>query len=142
MKYLLPAGYASMTEEYKQMSENAQKEWDDSGIAELSLSHDGSARITVVADVWDETMQFMEYTAVPQPIDAFVNVPAIDPGDIDSFIENHMEAYVYVAENAKDAYKGDWNETGQLTDDGQSLVSGGLYRVERSNDDKTLVLIR
>lgn len=142
MKYLLPAGYASMTEEYKQMSENAQKEWDDSGIAELSLSHDGTGRITVVADVWDETTQFIEYNAVPQPIDSFVNVPAIDPGDIDSFIENHLEAYVYVAKNAKDAYKGDWNETGQLTDDGQSLVSGGLYRVERSNDDKTLVLIR
>ena len=142
MKYLLPPGYASMTEDYKQMSENAQIEWDASGIMELGISHDGTGRITVVADVWDETTQFIEYNAVPQPIDSFVNVPAIDPGDINSFIENHLEAYVYVAKNAKEAYKGDWNETAELTEDGQSLVSGGLYRVERSNDDKTLVLIR
>ena len=142
MKYLFPTGYASMTEEYKQMSANAQREWDASGIAELGLTHDGTARISVVTDAWDETTQFIEYNAVPQPIDIFINVPAIDPGDLDSFIENHMEAYIYVTENAMKAYKGDWNETAELTESGQSLVPGGLYRVNRINDDKTLVPIR
>ncbi|MBO4904676.1 MAG: hypothetical protein J5367_05595 [Lachnospiraceae bacterium] len=142
MKYLIPSGYKAMTDKYVQMSENAKKEWDESQIADLGLAHDGTARLTVVADAWDETIQFIEYTAVPQPIDIFINVPAVDPGDINSFIENHLEAYVYVAKNAVNAYEGDWEETAELTDDGQALVSGGLYRVERSNDTKTLVRIR
>ncbi|MBO4266302.1 MAG: hypothetical protein J5910_03840 [Lachnospiraceae bacterium] len=141
MKYLLPSGYESMTDEYVKMSEDAQDEWNRSGIPALGLVHDGTARISVVTNAWDETTQFMEYNAVPQPIDMFINVPAIEPGDINSFIENHMEAYVYVSENAADAYKGDWNETAELTESGESLAPGGLYRVKRLNDDKTLVPI-
>ncbi len=138
-RYLLPSGYADMYETgYAQMAQNAKSEWESSGIDELKLSHDGSERLTVIADSWDETTQFLEYTAVPQPIDRILNVPAVEEGMIVSLADDYMEQYLYVAENAPAAYVGNWDETAALTADGKPLSGGTLYRVVRNDGDTVL----
>ncbi|MCR5591666.1 MAG: hypothetical protein K6F73_09050 [Lachnospiraceae bacterium] len=138
-QYLLPGGYEQMYQnEYAMMAENAEREWNASGIAGMGLEHDGTQRLTVFADAWDETTQFIEYCAVPQPIDRFINVPAVESGNLASFARDQIEQYVYVAENAKMSYTGDWNETCELTEDHEPLESGRLYIVIKENDDKTL----
>ena len=43
---------------------------------------------------------------------------------------------------AKDAYKGDWDESAQLTEDHKPLQPGTLYRVIKENDTKTLVVAK
>ena len=140
-EYLIPSNYrANYEQNYAAISEKVKDEWMRSGIADLDLPHDGTARITLIADAWDESTQFLEYEAVPQPFDCVVNIPAIEEGGLCGFIEDHMEAYVYVAENAKDAYKGDWNESAQLTDDHEPLQPGRFYRIVKENDTKTLVI--
>lgn len=144
MKMLAPSTYEAMFNDgYAQMSEKAQNEWDSSGISALGLKRDGSERLTVLADEWDETTQFMEYTFVPQPIYNILNVPAVEPGSIVSYTESgFMDAYLYVAENAPGSYKGDWSETSELTADGTALEGATLYRVVRSNDIKYLEPVR
>ena len=138
-QYLFPDGYRKMfDEEYAGMAGNAESEWARSHIADMGLKHDGSQRLTVFADVWDETTQFMEYCAVPQPIDSFVNVPAIEAGTIASFADDFLEDYVYVAKNAEASYTGDWSETAELTEDSEPLKGGGLYIVVKENGTKTL----
>ncbi len=140
--YLKPSNYDAVYEsEYGEMAQSAKDEWDDSGIAALNLPHDGTAKITAVADEFDETTQFIEYTATPQPINRIVNVPAVEPGRLNGFIMESVDEYVYVFKNAPDAYTGDWTETAELTENGQPLVPGGLYLVDRTNDDKTLRII-
>ena len=140
-QYLIHANYDSMYEKYATLSQEATDEWDRSGIPDLALPHDGTQKVTVVADAWDEKMQFIEYNAVPQPINRLVNVPAVDPGLINEFVMDFVDEYVYVCENAPDSYKGDWTETAVLTDDGNPLVGGGLYGVDRSGPDKVLYII-
>lgn len=137
--YLVPANYDAMYEkEYAKTAESALAEWNASGIAALDLPHDGSARITVVADAWDEKTQFLEYAAVPQPFNRVVNVPATDPGTINGFIMDFVDEYVYVCDNAADAYEGSWDETSALTSDGSALAAGTLYRVTGSGSGKLL----
>ncbi len=137
--YLLPTEYeASVEAKYGPLSAEAEDEWARSGIAGLNLPHDGTAKLLVVADAWDEKTQFFEYVAVPQPINQLVNVPGADPGTINGFIMDFVDEYVYVCENAPASYAGDWNETAEITVDGIPLVAGGLYTVERSGDDKLL----
>ena len=98
----------------------------------------GTQKLDVVADAWDETTQFIEYVAVPQPISRIVNVPAMDPGTVNGFIIESVNEYVYICENAPDSYAGDWNETGEITSDGTPLKAGTLYAVERTEDGKLL----
>jgi len=142
-EYLLPGNYGVMFEKgYAGMAQNAADELATSGIMELELKHDGTEKLMVVADAWDETTQFFEYTSVPQPINRLVNVPAADPGMLSGFIMDFVDEYVYVCNNAESSYKGDWSETGEITSDGKPLKSGALYRVDRTNDDKSLVLIK
>lgn len=124
---------------YAETSKNASSEWNESDIAEMRLAHDGTQRLTVIANAWDETTQFLEYAAVPQPFDSIINVPAIEPGGIVSFMEDRLEQYVYVAKNAPESYEGDWSETGALTADGKPLKAGTLYELVKENDTKTLV---
>ena len=126
---------------YSETSRNAANEWKESGIAEMNLPHDGTARLTVIANSWDETTQFLEYEAVPQPFDSVINVPAIEAGGFVAFAEDRLEQYVYVAKNAPASYEGDWDETGALTSDGKPLKGGKLYRLEKENDTKTLVRV-
>ena len=76
----------------------------------LNLAHDGTARVTVVADAWDDTMQFIEYVAVPQPLNRIVNAPAAEPGRICGYIMDFVDEYVYVCNNAPASYTGDWEE--------------------------------
>ncbi|MCR5688223.1 MAG: hypothetical protein K6G58_09410 [Lachnospiraceae bacterium] len=141
-QYLLPGGYREMFDaEYAAMAEAAESEWEQSGIGGMDLPHDGTARLTVVADAWDETTQFIEYCAVPQPIDLFINVPAVE-NDISGFITDHMADYVYVAYNAEKAYGGSWDETAALTDGDGALRAGVLYRAVNENDTKTLRPVR
>ncbi|MCR5302461.1 MAG: hypothetical protein K6E49_08490 [Lachnospiraceae bacterium] len=138
-QYLLPSGYDRMYEQqYKAMAENAADEWERSGITDLDLAHDGSARLTMIADVWDETTQFLEYDAVPQPIDRVLNVPAVEEGMIANLADDYMEQYLYVAENAPGAYAGNWEETSVLTADGTPLAPGTLYRVQTSDEGRIL----
>ncbi|MBR4575044.1 MAG: hypothetical protein IKO16_09050 [Lachnospiraceae bacterium] len=140
-EYLVPADYRENYEQnYKETAEAADKEWAASGIAGLDLPHDGSARLTLIADQWDPYTQFLVYSAVPQPIDCVVNTPAIAEGELLSYIDDHLEAYVYVADNAAAAYPGDWNESAELTADHTPLQPGTLYRVVKENDTKTLVV--
>ena len=126
---------------YSEMSRNAANEWKESGIADMNLPHDGTARLTVIANAWDDTTQFLEYEAVPQPFDSIINVPAIEAGGFVAFAEDRLEQYVYVAKNAPTSYEGDWNETGELTSDGKPLKAGKLYQLVKENDTKTLVRV-
>lgn len=135
--HLIPSGYERFfNERYAQMVKNAEDEWKMSGISDLNLPHDGITRLTVIADVWDDQTQFFEYTAVPQPIDGFINVPGIDPEgyDICSFVEDTAGEYVYVARNAPAAYTGDWAVTSDLTVDGAALEPGALYAVTKDDE--------
>ncbi len=141
--YLIPANYrADYEKNHETVAKNAEEEWDQTGIAGMNLPHDGSARLTVIADSWDEKTQHLIYAAVPQPVDCVINTPAIAEGELTSYVEDHLEAYVYVAQNAKDAYKGDWDESAQLTQDHKPLQPGTLYRVIKENDTKTLVVAK
>ncbi len=141
--YLIPANYrADYEQNHETVANNAKEEWDQTGIAGMNLPHDGSARLTVIADSWDEKTQHLIYAAVPQPVDCVINTPAIAEGELTSYVEDHLEAYVYVAQNAKDAYKGDWDESAQLTEDHKPLQPGVLYRVIKENDTKTLVVAK
>ena len=141
--YLIPANYrADYEKNHETVAKNAEEEWDQTGIAAMSLQHDGSARLTLIADSWDEKTQHLIYAAVPQPVDCVINTPAIAEGELTSYVEDHLEAYVYVAQNAKDAYKGDWDESAQLTQDHKPLQPGALYRVIKENDTKTLVVAK
>ena len=108
----------------------------------MDLAHDGTQKITLVTDAWDRSTQFLEYAAVPQPINSVINVPAVDQGELAGFIMDFVDEYVYVSDNAEAAYKGDWEETSVITSDSSPLRPGGLYLVDRTNDDKTLVLIK
>ncbi len=138
-QYLVPQNYEAMfANEYATMSQNAADEWRLSGITEMNLAHDGTARLTVVGNAWDETMQFVEYEAVPQPIDRILNVPAVEKGKLSGFIYEYMESYMYIAIGAEDAYEGEWQETAEVTADNNPLREGVLYRVDRINGDKTL----
>ncbi len=140
MTYLVPANYrAAFDDGYALMAQNAEDEWNSSGIAELDLPHDGTQKLTVVANAWDETTQFLEYVAVPQPFNRVVNVPAADPGSINGFIMDFVDEYVYVSRNAPDSYTGDWDETSELTSDSTPLKAGTLYLVDRSGEKKKLV---
>lgn len=137
--YLVPGNYKVMFDsEYGQMAKAASDEWNSSGIIRMNLSHDGSQRLTVIANEWDETTQFFEYESVPQPIDRILNVPAVEEGDLVGFIYEYMESYMYVAKGAKAAYVGNWEETAEVTEDNTPLREGTLYRVNRLNDVKTL----
>ncbi len=137
--YLVPDEYDAMFEsEYARISENAADEWKASGIDELDLAHDGTQRVTVVADAWDDTMQFIEYAAVPQPINRIVNAPAAEPGRICGYIMDFVDEYVYVCNNAPASYTGDWEETKAITTDGSALRAGVLYKVIGSGEDKLL----
>ncbi len=141
-QYLIPSNYDAMYKDsYQDTVLSVEAEWMRAGLAEMNLPHDGSAKLTVVADEWDESTQFLEYTAVPQPFNRMVNVPAVEPGELAGFIMDFVDEYVYVAENAKGSYQGDWQETAQITSDGMELEPGAVYYVDRSNDDKTLVRI-
>ncbi len=141
--YLIPANYRADYEiNHETVAKNAEEEWDKTGIAGMNLPHDGSARLTLIADSWDEKTQHLIYAAVPQPVDCVINTPAIAEGELTSYVEDHLEAYVYVAQNAKDAYKGDWDESAQLTQDHKPLQPGTLYRVIKENDTKTLVVAK
>ena len=141
--YLIPSNYVSKYDErFAPIVQSAHSEWERSGIANLNLPHDGTSRVTVIADVWDEKTQFLEYESVPQPLDSFINVPAIAEGEIAGFIESHHEQYVYVAENAPGAYAGDWEETGVLTADGNPLRAGTLYREVREKEGRLLEAIK
>lgn len=141
--YLIPQNYkAKYDRDFAKMAKTAADEWDNSGIGAMDLPHDGSARITVVANAWDEETQFLEYTSVPQPFNRIVNVPAVDPGILAGFIMDFVDDYVYVCNNAEESYQGDWTETGSITSDGRPLAGGTLYIVDRSNDDKTLVVVK
>ena len=141
--YLIPANYrADYEKNHESVEKKAEEEWDQTGIAGMNLPHDGSARLTLIADSWDEKTQHLIYAAVPQPVDCVINTPAIAEGELTSYVEDHLEAYVYVAQNAKDAYKGDWDESAQLTEDHKPLQPGTLYRVIKENDTKTLVVAK
>ena len=141
--YLIPANYrADYEKNHEAVEKRAEEEWDQTGIAGMNLPHDGSARLTLIADSWDEKTQHLIYAAVPQPVDCVINTPAIAEGELTSYVEDHLEAYVYVAQNAKDAYKGDWDESAQLTEDHKPLQPGTLYRVIKENDTKTLVVAK
>ena len=138
-QYLIRSNYeAGFEESHGEALRSAQREWDASGIAELNLAHDGTQKLEVVANAWDETTQFIEYVAVPQPIFQLVNVPAADPGTINGFIMDSVDEYVYVCENAPESYPGDWNETSEITSDGAPLKAGELYIVDRNVDEKIL----
>lgn len=138
--YLIPANYeASYESGHAKTAQNATEEWEASGAMALELPHDGSQRLTMIADSWDEKTQFIEYTAVPQPIDRILNVSAVEPGKLAGFIYEYLEQYVYVAVDTESAYNGNWQETAELTEDGQPLRGGVLYRVSVENDNKTLV---
>lgn len=135
--HLLPSGYKDFyNKKYAQMTKNVEVEWRMSGIPDRDLPHDGSARLTVIANVWDDYAQFLEYTAVPQPIDRFINVPGIDPEgyDICSFVEDTAGEYVYVTRNAPASYKGDWTVTSKLTADSAPLEPGTLYSVTKDDE--------
>lgn len=139
-QYLVPGNYEAMFQsEYAQIAADAANEWKASQIREMNLAHDGTQRLTVIANAWDETTQFLEYEAVPQPIDRILNVPAVQAGDLPGFIEDYMESYMYVARGSEAAYAGDWQETAEFTEDGEALCEGTLYRVNRVNGVKTLV---
>lgn len=138
-EYLVPANYKAMFEkEYAQMAQAAADEWRSSGIREMNLAHDGTQRLTVIANAWDETAQFIEYEAVPQPIDRILNVPAVEEGKLADTIDDYLESYLYVARGAKASYVGNWQETAEFTEDNTPLLEGTLYRVNRLNDVKTL----
>ena len=138
-EYLVPANYKAMFEkEYAQMAQAAADEWGSSGIREMNLAHDGTQRLTVIANAWDETTQFIEYEAVPQPIDRILNVPAVEEGKLADTIDDYLESYLYVARGAKASYVGNWQETAEFTEDNMPLLEGTLYRVNRLNDVKTL----
>ena len=138
-QYLIRSNYeAAFEESHGESLQSAQREWDASGIAGLNLAHDGTQKLEVVANAWDETTQFIEYVAVPQPIFQLVNVPAADPGTINGFIMDSVDEYVYVCENAPESYLGDWNETAEITSDGIPLKAGGVYIVDRNVDEKIL----
>ena len=138
-EFLIPENYREMFDrEYAQMSKAASDEWKSSGIMEMNLAHDGSQRLTVIANVWDETTQFIEYESVPQPIDRLLNVPSVEEGKILSAIDDYLDDYLYVAKGSKAAYVGNWEETAAVTDDNTPLREGTLYRVNRLNGVKTL----
>ena len=138
-EFLVPENYREMFDrEYAQMSKAASDEWKSSGIMEMNLAHDGSQRLTVIANVWDETTQFIEYESVPQPIDRLLNVPSVEEGKILSAIDDYLDDYLYVAKGSKAAYVGNWEETAAVTDDNTPLREGTLYRVNRLNGVKTL----
>jgi hypothetical protein len=138
-EFLVPENYREMFDrEYAQMSKAASDEWKSSGIMEMNLAHDGSQRLTVIANVWDETTQFIEYESVPQPIDRLLNVPSVEEGKILSAIDDYLDNYLYVAKGSKAAYVGNWEETAAVTDDNTPLREGTLYRVNRLNGVKTL----
>ena len=138
-EFLIPDNYMEMfNSEYAQMSKAASDEWKSSGIMEMNLAHDGSQRLTVIANVWDETTQFIEYESVPQPIDRLLNVPSVEEGKILSAIDDYLDDYLYVAKGSKAAYVGNWEETAAVTDDNTPLREGTLYRVNRLNGVKTL----
>ncbi len=138
-EFLIPDNYMEMfNSEYAQMSKAASDEWKSSGIMEMNLVHDGSQRLTVIANVWDETTQFIEYESVPQPIDRLLNVPSVEEGKILSAIDDYLDDYLYVAKGSKAAYVGNWEETAAVTDDNTPLREGTLYRVNRLNGVKTL----
>ena len=138
-EYLVPANYKAMLENgYAQMSQAAADEWRSSGIREMNLAHDGTQRLTVIANEWDETTQFIEYEAVPQPIDRILNVPAVEEGKLSDTIDDYLESYLYVARGSKASYVGNWQETAEFTEDNMPLLEGTLYRVNRLNDVKTL----
>ena len=138
-EYLVPANYKAMLENgYAQMSQAAADEWRSSGIREMNLAHDGTQRLTVIANEWDETTQFIEYEAVPQPIDRILNVPAVEEGKLADTIDDYLESYLYVARGSKASYVGNWQETAEFTEDNMPLLEGTLYRVNRLNDVKTL----
>ncbi len=142
-QYLISSNYEqAFEEEYGELSRNAESEWKESGIADLGLPLDGTARITLVADAWDETTQFLEYTAVPRPFNNLINTPAVDAGDITGFIEDHCEEYVYIARNASAAYPGSWSETVTLNVDNSPLNPGCLYKVEKTSEGKYLIIVR
>lgn len=138
-EFLVPENYREMFDrEYAQMSKAASDEWKSSGIMEMNLAHDGSQRLTVIANVWNETTQFIEYESVPQPIDRLLNVPSVEEGKILSAIDDYLDDYLYVAKGSKAAYVGNWEETAAVTDDNTPLREGTLYRVNRLNGVKTL----
>ena len=140
IQYLVPDNYkAAFDDGYAQMAKNAEDEWEQSGIVELDLPHDGTQKLTVVANAWDETTQFLEYVAVPQPFNRVVNVPAAEEGSINGYIMDFVDEYVYVCDNAPGAYTGDWSETAELTSDSTPLKAGTLYMVDRTGENKTLV---
>ncbi len=141
--FLIPSHFEKIyTDRYAKMTKEVSDEWEASGIDEMDFAHDGSARLTVFADVWDESTQFLEYYAAPQPIDNLINVSAVEAGNLVGFSESRLEQYVYVAKGAEAAYAGDWSETGDLTDDGEPLREGVLYRIRKDNDTKTLVKVQ
>lgn len=142
--FLIPSQYEAMySQNSAKLEEDSRNEWESSGIGELNLPHDGTARLTVITNEWDDYAQFFEYTAVPQPIDKFINVPGIDPEGINicMFVQNVAEEYVYVTENAPGSYKGDWSITSELTSDNAPLRGGALYKVSKVEDTKTLTAV-
>lgn len=138
-QYLIPSNYnADYARSYAGTIRDAEREWEESGIDSLGLVHDGTQKLTVVANAWDEKTQFIEYVAVPQPINRIVNVPAVEPGAVNGYIMDFVDEYVYVCENAADSYTGDWNETAEVTTDGSPLLPGRLYQTVRIADEKRL----
>ncbi|MBR6486818.1 MAG: hypothetical protein IKT17_09035, partial [Lachnospiraceae bacterium] len=142
IEYLVPANYTAAFEVGSgQLARNAEDEWNRSGIGELALKHDGTQKLTVVADAWNETTQFLEYAAVPQPFNRVVNVPAAEPGSINGYIMDFVDEYVYVCDNAPGSYTGDWSETAELTSDSTPLKAGTLYKVDRTGEEKVLIVL-
>ena len=142
IEYLVPANYTAAFEVGSgQLARNAEDEWNRSGIGELALKHDGTQKLTVVADAWDETTQFLEYAAVSQPFNRVVNVPAAEPGSINGYIMDFVDEYVYVCDNAPASYTGNWSETAELTSDSTPLKGGTLYKVDRTGEEKVLIVL-
>ena len=143
VQYMIPANYSQYyVSQFKEFSDNAMAEWNEAkdSFEHLNWVPDEDLRVGFIADAWSDELEFLIYDMVPQPISFVFNTPAIEQGQLESFIRNQLFEknihYVYVMKNASASHADEWDEsTRLLTADGEPLVPGCLYVSEEKNDN-------
>lgn len=147
---LIPVNFENMyNASFAQIADNALTEYEEVEIKlnELDMKCDEEHRLALIGDAWSDEIQSLIFDMVPQPVTAVCNTPAIEEGNFVNFTRSLLErnniSYIYVTENGRDGYPGNWEtETSEITTDGLPLETGCFYKTVTSDGERRLQFIR
>lgn len=146
-QYLFPDNYNRYYEaNWKPFRDTALSELERSGLKDLQIPYDNDHRLMLIGSAWQDEAQYFTYEMVPQPVVIIANVPAMEEGSLQSFInyisDDRNVRYVYVMEGAEQLYTGDFKaESATLTMDQTPLKEGNIYIREDSDNGKLYKLL-